>query len=476
MKRRVCNPYLPSYEYVPDGEPHVFGDRLYVFGSHDRFDGWDYCLNDYVCWSAPTDDLSDWRFEGVIYRRTQDPWPVSKEEHYMWAPDVMRGADGRYYLYYAFEWLNRIGVAVADAPAGPYEFYGEVCYPDGTRYGGRPMETLRFDPGVLNDDGRFYLYTGFSCSWLLDIARRRKFNMDNLGNAVVELEPDMKTIRTGPTPLIPGSGNSRGTGYEGHEIFEASSMRKFDGKYYAVYSSVRGRELCWAVSDYPDRDFRYGGVLHDNGNVFDESEPTIYWGNNHGGLERVNGQFYVFGHRQTHKNEFSRQGVAEPIRFENGKFLQAEMTSQGLYGKPLPCEGGYEAGIVCYLRPEKGVVKISEKRGNRHPYITQDGEDRECDPGQYIANVRSGTVFGYRYFEVPAGGADLTLTLRLHRANGTLRLAYTPEFQTSLSAEITGDTVRFRLTERGKQGLYFRYEGKGSIDVMTLEFGKAGEA
>lgn len=50
----ICNPYLPSYEYVPDGEPHVFGDRLYIFGSHDRFDGKEYCENDYVCWSAPT--------------------------------------------------------------------------------------------------------------------------------------------------------------------------------------------------------------------------------------------------------------------------------------------------------------------------------------------------------------------------------------------------------------------------------------
>ena len=42
----ICNPYLPSYEYVPDGEPHVFGDRLYIFGSHDRFDGKEYCEND----------------------------------------------------------------------------------------------------------------------------------------------------------------------------------------------------------------------------------------------------------------------------------------------------------------------------------------------------------------------------------------------------------------------------------------------
>ena len=24
------NPYLPSWEYVPDGEPHVFEGRVYV--------------------------------------------------------------------------------------------------------------------------------------------------------------------------------------------------------------------------------------------------------------------------------------------------------------------------------------------------------------------------------------------------------------------------------------------------------------
>ena len=73
MKKRVVNPYLPSYEYVPDGEPHVFDGRLYIFGSHDRFGSKSFCANDYTCWSAPCDDLSDWRCEGIIYRRSQDP-------------------------------------------------------------------------------------------------------------------------------------------------------------------------------------------------------------------------------------------------------------------------------------------------------------------------------------------------------------------------------------------------------------------
>ena len=49
MKKQVFNPYLPSYEYVPDGEPHVFGDRVYIYGSHDCFDSNEFCANDYVC-------------------------------------------------------------------------------------------------------------------------------------------------------------------------------------------------------------------------------------------------------------------------------------------------------------------------------------------------------------------------------------------------------------------------------------------
>ncbi|MBQ1379909.1 MAG: hypothetical protein IIY76_07880 [Erysipelotrichaceae bacterium] len=74
MKKQVFNPYLPSYEYIPDGEPHVFDGRLYVFGSHDRFGAPFFCENDYVLWSAPVSDLSDWKFHGTIYKkRTGSP-------------------------------------------------------------------------------------------------------------------------------------------------------------------------------------------------------------------------------------------------------------------------------------------------------------------------------------------------------------------------------------------------------------------
>lgn len=71
------NPFLPLWEYTPDGEPHIFGDRIYLFGSHDTEGGDRYCSKgDYVGWSAPLDDLSDWRYEGVMYTAEQDPTPA----------------------------------------------------------------------------------------------------------------------------------------------------------------------------------------------------------------------------------------------------------------------------------------------------------------------------------------------------------------------------------------------------------------
>lgn len=90
MKLPAYNPYLPSWEYVPDGEPHVFDGRVYVYGSHDAAAGGSYCPGDYVCWSAPETDLADWRFEGVIFRKTDDPSNMDGAAP-LYAPDVAQG-------------------------------------------------------------------------------------------------------------------------------------------------------------------------------------------------------------------------------------------------------------------------------------------------------------------------------------------------------------------------------------------------
>lgn len=297
MDRQAVNPYLPSWEYIPDGEPHVFNGRVYVYGSHDRFNAPIFCVNDYVCWSAPVEDLSDWRYEGVIYRKKQDPknpWGY----HLLFAPDVCQGPDGRYYLYYAFDFLGIMGVAVCDTPAGEYEFLGHIHYADGTLWGRRRGDQLPFDPGVLaDDDGRVWLYSGFYNTVPAILTGGHKLRCD--GGTVLELEKDMVTIKTEPRVIFPKKGPGA---FQGHEFFEASSIRKEGKTYIFVYSSRHNHELCYATSQSPDRDFSYGGTLVSQGDIFldsnlSEKHAANYLGNTHGGLLKLedNGMFSIIG-------------------------------------------------------------------------------------------------------------------------------------------------------------------------------------
>ena len=260
MRHQAFNPYLPSYEYVPDGEPRVFGDRVYIYGSHDAFNGNRFCENDYVCWSAPVDDLGDWRYEGVIYPKNRDPQnPEGKMQ--LFAPDAVQGPDGRYYLYYSLNGSDNMGVAVCDTPAGDFQFYDYVRWPDGSILGGKPGEISCFDPGVLVDGREVYLYTGFAPGpgWLHDLLSKNGRRME--GAYCTGLEADMKTFRQAPVLIAPSVWNQTGTGFEGHAFFEASSIRKIGGTYYFVYSSILSHELCYATSRFPDRDFRFQGTL-----------------------------------------------------------------------------------------------------------------------------------------------------------------------------------------------------------------------
>ena len=56
MKKQAFNPYLPSWEYIPDGEPYVFDGRIYVYGSHDRYNGqWQEALTAYIAGQGQVD-------------------------------------------------------------------------------------------------------------------------------------------------------------------------------------------------------------------------------------------------------------------------------------------------------------------------------------------------------------------------------------------------------------------------------------
>lgn len=480
MKAQVWNPYLPEGEYIPDGEPHVFGNRLYVYGSHDHCNSIRYCPGDYVVWSAPMDDLSQWSNRGVSYRRRG----VHNQLGYrcMWAPDCTVGSDGRYYLYYCFDFDNRICVAVSHQPDGPFTFHGYVKHSDGTLYGHGPKDIMCFDPGVFTDvDGQTYLYSGYSANEDLKkmLNGRGIHNVDGTGNQVVRLGKDMLTIIGEPKMLIPGYKNSAGTGFEGHEMYEASSMRRIGNRYYFIYSSRLSHELAYAVSDKPDEGFRYGGAIISNGDIGyqgrRQEDALNYWGNVHGSIEQVAGQWYVFYHRQTNKTEQSRQGCAEPIAIlDDGSIPMVEMTTQGLYGKPLPGEGTYPAYAACNLFSRQGAVKcaygmFSRHKYSAHPFIGEYERKKQC-----IRNLQNGATAGFKYFDL---NGKTRLTVCTRGAGGWLMV------RTALDGDTVGhiplqaskswqDGSADMMLPQGKAALYFTYEGQGKIDFLSFTLHK----
>lgn len=397
MKKQGFNPYLPSWEYIPDGEPYVFGDRVYVYGSHDRFNGYVYCLNDYVCWSAPVDDLTDWRYEGVIYKAT-DVENNEDRNSCLYAPDVAQGPDGRYYLYYVDSNRSIVSVAVCDTPAGKYEFYGYVHYPDGTRLGEREGDEPQYDPAVLVEGDKVYLYTGFC----LPGDKTRSGCM-----ATVLSSSDMLTVIEDPVIIAPSEPYSKGSGYEGHEFFEAPSIRKRGDTYYLIFSSVLMHELCYATSKHPTKGFEYRGTIVSNADMGISSykpsdKPMYYGGNNHGSIVEINNKWYIFYHRHTNGTNFSRQGCMEEIKFlEDGSIPQVEMTSCGSNGGPLEGKGEYYAYIACNLFCDEESVYTDFTgawMNNQFPKITQDGKDGDEEIG-YIANMKKSATAGFKYFD-----------------------------------------------------------------------------
>ena len=487
------NPYLPFWETVPDGEPHVFDGRVYVYGSHDDRNTATFCADDYVCWSAPVEDPGNWRYEGVSYKKSQDPIngapygkplpvyeevPPLKGRHCLYAPDCAKGPDGRYYLYYALDFVDVISVAVSDRPQGPFEFLDYVLYPDGSV----PEAGRKFDPAVLSDETGNYLYYGFAPSVKFPGMENKVFP----GALMVKLADDMHTVISDPVVVANGVETAAGTGYEEHPFFEASSIRHFGEWYYFVYSSLQGNELCYGMARTPEGPFEYRGVIVSNGDLGYKGNTLAvnYTGNNHGGLLEIGGQYYIFWHRQTHGHAFARQGCADRVAIlPDGTIPQIEITSCGLNDGPLPAREKWSAHIACHItgkdRAAVGNVTMEGPNFNGKleipdsvPYITEE-EDPAGEKGlkPYIYNLQEGCIAGFKYFVFD--GTEKTVLLEL-RGCGRARIVMDGlEGTAAGEAAVASETWMISQADiqipAGVHSIYIKTV-EGRIDLASVEF------
>ena len=357
----MANPYLPNWEYIPDGEPRVFGDRIYVYGSHDRKDSIDFCDYKLKVWSAPVSDPTKWVCHGDIFRSRDGHDSLSDvdwTDELLFAPDVVERG-GKDYLYAYI--VNAKGcVAVADRPEGPFRLLSRYKYDIPNHYDNGTF----IDPGVLvDDDGRVYIYCGYQGSYMCELK-------DNMYEAV----PGSYKLDIIPTA-------------EPHRFFEACSPRRINGPYYLIYSPQRGSCLDYATSDSPTGPFTYRGTIIDNGIDF----PG---GNDHGSVCCINGQWYIFYHRMTNGTIMSRRGCVERIEIlPDGTIPQVEMTSLGFEESLNPYDFT-PADTACVL---KGGCYITETSVFERP----------------IVNVTDGCVMGWKYFDFGEDFASKTMQIRL---------------------------------------------------------------
>ena len=362
------NPYLPLWEHTPDGEPRIFEDpdnpghmRVYVYYSHDT-KGDSFCGIDTRCWSAPVDDLTQWRDEGAVFS-----WAVNGRWDTQFAPDITEliRKDGtkEYYLYPNTQDQGRTGlVAKSSSPVGPFVpiNLGE----DGNQL---PGSQLAFDPGVFveyvtdkNDPDfetgfRAYAFWGiirsagaqldpktmwsirpgyevadnFNPSCLLNVDvndKTQNSSPDFLAMMAKRLGMDGSKAKASDFPLLYPDQNPRDFSF-----FEASSIRQVGNKYVLIWSGYSGPDyglplynstLRYAYGDTPFGPWKSGGILVDaRGPQPTEDGSTLqaaYFGDNtHGSIQQMGDQWYVFYHRAPgygHQN--GRQAMVAPVNVE----------------------------------------------------------------------------------------------------------------------------------------------------------------
>ncbi|MCR5533928.1 MAG: hypothetical protein K6F47_01945 [Bacteroidaceae bacterium] len=441
------NPYLPLWEHLPDGEPRVFEDpdcpgkmRAYIIGSHDTHYS-EYCGNDIRMWSAPVENLTQWRDEGPIFTYYVDGrWDT------MYAPDLVETKDPQtgkktYWLYpHSRGWKRVPMVCKGDRPDGP--FTPVNLTPDGRACVNGSL--IDFDPSVYIEEVtnkkdpdyaqgfRAYVFYGFQHSTACQLDPNTMFSK----RPGTELIDPFIPASSHDGRLLDKEGSQYKALYQGQNpldfnFFEASSIRKVGNKYVMVFSGHSGKEygignsnstLRYAYGDSPLGPWRAGGVLVDSRGVVPNADGTAltttnYGHNTHGSLQEINGQWYVFYHRPPRGFGNARQAMVAPVKIQcdkkpvakggkvritgydayapnnewtakatNGmEYTGAEVTSEGFNIFGLPPYGYYSAGIACYLA------------GPGSFECMQDNHD-VWNNSMSLTSLRNGTIIGFKYF------------------------------------------------------------------------------
>lgn len=303
------NPVLDGYYADPDVLYSKKTGKFYIYPTSDGFTGWSGTY--FKTFSSA--DLVNWKDEGVILDLAKD---VSWAKKNAWAPTIKeKEVDGKYKYYYFFCAAQKIGVAVADNPIGPFTDSGKPLIdklPEGVTGG------QQIDPAVFSDPktGKSYIYWG------------------NGYMAVAELNEDMISLKPGTTKVMTPDKTFR----EGCYVIYRKDT------YYFLWSEDDTRSPNYKVR-YGTSDSPTGKInIPANNVVITKDAAQGIYGTGHNSVIQVPGkdEWYIVYHRFTHPNGinmgeaagYNREVCIDKLEFnEDGSIKQVQPTLEGV--KPL---------------------------------------------------------------------------------------------------------------------------------------------
>ncbi|MCA1757282.1 MAG: family 43 glycosylhydrolase [Bacteroidales bacterium] len=291
------NPLLPGY--FADPTIKKIGDIYYIYATTD---------NEMLASGAPTlwysRDFQNW------YNYTPEiPSLESVNLRNYWAPDMVEGADGRYYLYFGNCQAGcKIYGYVSDTPVGPWEKLHEndtPVIPDGYPRRGFPSLDAQF---FMDDDGTIYAHWG---TW---VHYNGGYAVGVLDNKTLDKVTDAANIPIKQTP----------------EPFEAPYMIKKGNKYILMYSSAVCHDETYNVrysySDSPYGPFTPGA----NNPILSTNEDLSVHGPGHHSVLQNGNDYYIVYHRHDYpmtRGGLSRQVAIDSMIFENDSTIRKVIPS-----------------------------------------------------------------------------------------------------------------------------------------------------
>ena len=296
------NPVIPGY--FADPTIKKFGDTYYMYATTD---GSGAGFGPAQVWTSK--DFVNWTLMPMN-------WPDS---HWIWAPDVIRHTDGRYYYFYCQPCIIHCGVS--ETPRGPWKnILGEseaVLVPDRFVTNAITLDGQTF----VDDDGSVYLYWG---TWGI---------YKGFGCGAGKMTPDLKGFTE--TRLIPNT--------EAVDFFEAPFVLKRNGIYYFMYSSGSCHDhtyrVQYATSDHPLGPYEYKGC------ILETNEDGTVHGPGHHSILKEGDDYYIVYHR--HDNLHSNRGFHRQLCMD-----KMEFAADGSIRKVIPTHKGVGALAPSVVKSE----------------------------------------------------------------------------------------------------------------------------